>query len=98
MRVGYGGLAEVLHRWEGASTLSGISTAAPGRTGARRQPEYGFYTDVYQTERDGRVGGRVGSAAPPGIGGESGAGQRKARPNNCHVQSDGGCSPSNDGY
>ena len=44
----------------------------------RGLPEYGFYTDVYQTERDGRVGGRVGSAAPPGFG-EAGQGKPGAK-------------------
>ena len=41
---------------------------APGRTRVRGLPEYGFYTDMYQTECDGHVGGHVGSAAPPGFG------------------------------
>ena len=62
---------------------------------ARGPPGYGSYTNVYQTGRDGRVGERVGSAAPLGLGRT--VLESASRPNICHVHSDGGCSPSSDG-
>ncbi len=92
---GYKGLAGVLHRCKDASTLSRPSTAAPGRTTARGLPGYESYTNVYQTGRDGRVGERVGSAAPLGLGRT--VLESASRPNICHVQWDGGCSSSSDG-
>jgi hypothetical protein len=62
------GSCEVLDRWRGALTLSTISAKASRRTTAQGLPGYELCTDVYQTERDGRVDGRVWSAAPLGTG------------------------------